>query len=358
MPQASLCLPLFALLCACTAKHNLDASEAQSHPNASPSVGDESSAPLAQYPGAPFEDQRGNLWISTVLEGLIRYDGTHFVSFTTQDGLPSDSIRDLLEDQAGVLWIATTGGVSTYDGERFTTLSDYGDLPVQHTFTAEGDHRDVWDLHQDRQGTLWIATADGVFRLEGSTFIPFPLPVHATPPNFEFTPKLVYHILEDQAGHLWFGTDGAGAMRYDGTSITVYTQEDHGLASDRICTILQDSQGDLWFGTSGGGVSHFDGTTFTTHLRSPTFSKHTGWGRFMAIAEDREGHLWFGVSSQGGGVYRYDGEAFRHFSQQEGLGDGGVPSIRMDRSGNLWLGTTSGVFRFDGERFLHFTKSG
>ena len=353
MPTSSLSLPLIALFLSCTAGGDPDAS-----PPPTPQDTGEDPAPLAEYPGAPFEDKRGNLWISTVFEGLIRYDGTDFVTFTTQDGLASDSIRDILEDKDGLLWIATTGGVSTYDGTSFTTLTEYGDIPLQYTFTSEGDHRDVWDVHQDRQGSFWIATAGGVFRLEGSTFIPFPLPVLATQPNFEFTPKMVYHILEDQAGHLWFGTDGAGAMRYDGTTTTVYTQKDHGLASDRICTLLQDSQGDFWFGTSDGGVSHFDGTTFTTHLRSPSFSEHTGWGRFMAIAEDREGGLWFGAASRGGGVYRYDGEVFRHFSKDEGLGDGAVPSIRIDRSGHIWLGSTSGVFRFDGERFVHFTKSG
>ena len=312
---------------------------------------------LAQYPGAPYEDRNGHLWFSTVSEGLIRYDGAGFVTFTTKDGLAGDTVRDILESEDGVLWIATTGGVSTYDGESFTTLSDYGDTRATYSFTAEGDHRDIWDLLEDRHGRFWIATMDGVFRYDGTSFSPFPLPVNAAEGSFEFTPKMVYHILEDQDGALWFGTDGAGAVKYDGTNMVVYTAQADGLSSDRICTILQDRRGDYWFGTSGGGVSRYDGDVFTTHLKSETFSEHTGWGRYMAIHEDRAGHVWFGVSSAGGGVYRYDGEGFEFFSKDQGLGDGGVPSIREDRKGNLWLGTTSGVFRFDGKRFVNFTKS-
>lgn len=312
---------------------------------------------LARYPGAPLEDRDGNLWFSTVLEGLIRHDGTQFVTFTTADGLASDSVRDILEDDDGVLWIATTGGLSRYDGESFTTLTEYGDAPVTYTFTKEGDHRDVWDVLRDRQGSLWIATAGGVFRHDGTAFVPFPLPVVAAEESFEFTPKMVYCIFEDADGALWFGTDGAGAVRHDGSSMVVYTTQD-GLCSDRVCAILQDSRGDFWFGTSDGGVSRYDGRSFTTHLRSATFSEHTGWGRFMDILEDRSGHVWFGVASAGGGVHRFDGEAFEYFSREEGLGDGGVPSIREDRSGNVWLGTTSGVFRFDGQRFVHFAKGG
>jgi ligand-binding sensor domain-containing protein len=204
---------------------------------------------------------------------------------------------------------------------------------------------------------VWITTLDGVFRLDGTTFVPFPLPVAAAG-AFEFTPKMVYCISEDRDGDLWFGTDGAGAVRWDGTDTHVYTAREHGLCSDRVSAILQDRRGDVWFGTSDGGVSRWDGTTFTTHLRSPSFSRHTGWGRYLALFEDRTGAVWFGVASEGGGAWRWDGAAFRHFSEQDGLGTGAIPSIDEDRAGNLWFGTTAGVYRYDGERFVHFTKDG
>ncbi|HVS18745.1 MAG TPA: two-component regulator propeller domain-containing protein [Planctomycetota bacterium] len=347
-PHSPFALALCTALAACTAAVNED-----------PSAGASAGAPvqLAQYPGAPFEDRSGNLWFTTVLAGLIRYDGRQFVSFTTDDGLASNAVRDIIEVDDGVLLIGTTGGVSSYDGESFTTLGDYVDTPVTYTFAEHGDHRDVWDILKDSMGDLWIATCDGVFRHDGTAFVPFPLPVIAGKPSFEFTPKMVYCIYEDRDGVLWFGTDGAGAVSYDGTDMVVYTAED-GLCSDRICTILQDGRGDFWFGTSGGGVSRYDGSTFTTHLRSATFSEHTGWGRFMDILEDRAGNVWFGVSASGGGIYRFDGQDFRFFSKAEGLGEGGVPSLSEDRSGNLWLGTTAGVYRFDGDRFVNFTRGG
>lgn len=311
---------------------------------------------LAQYPGAPFGDSHGNQWFSTVGEGLIRYDGEEFAIFTTKEGLAGNTLRGIVEDDDGLLWIATSGGVSTFDGESFTTLTDYGDIPLTYTFTEEGDHRDIWEILQDRHGTWWIATLDGVFRHDGTRFIPFPLPVIGSKEKSEFTPKMVYTIYEDKDGVLWFGTDGAGVVSYDGTTTQVYTVKEHGLSSDRVCAILQDSRGHFWFGTSDGGVSRYDGKAFTTHLRSETFSKHTGWGRYMAILEDKSGHVWFGASMAGGGVHRYDGKDFRYFSVEDGLGTGGVPSIREDSAGTLWVGTTAGVFRLDGDRFVRFVK--
>lgn len=313
---------------------------------------------IAQYPGAPYEDSKGNQWFSTVTKGIIRFDGEEFVTFGTKDGLAGLTVRGIMEDTDGVLWIATNGGVSLFDGTTFRTLTDYGEIDVTRTFSKEGDHRDVWEITRDKNGTVWIATLDGLFRYGDKSFAQFPLPVESPKGSYEFAPKMVYSIFEDKKGRLWFGTDGSGAVCYDGKSMTVYTVESHGLCSDRVCTIFEDSRGDFWFGTSDGGVSRYDGDSFTTHLRSSTFSKHTGWGRFMSIHEDRTGGVWFGVSSAGGGVYLYDGKTFRYFSVEDGLGTGGVPSIRSDRKGNLWFGTTAGVFRFDGKRFIRLTRKG
>jgi len=311
---------------------------------------------LDLYPGAPFEDRDGRLWFSTVGGGLVRFDGKSFRVFTRSDGLASDVLRGIAEDEDGTLWIATTEGVSLFDGESFRTLTDYGDIPFTRSFYGHGDHRDVWDVFQDDGGTWWIATVAGVFRHDGERFVPFELPAVAAPGASEFGPRMVYDIDRDRDGALWFCTDGAGAIRYDDDGFTRYTAEEHGLASDRVCTVLQDARGDHWFGTSDGGVARFDGATFTTWLRSDVFSKHTGWGRYLAIHEDREGSVWFGVSAAGGGVYRYDGTSFQRFSGEHGLGDGGVPSIREDRSGHLWLGTTKGVYRWDGAGFVRFGR--
>ncbi len=358
--QSALCAPmLVACLLACTSRTPGSPKGPQGQSDspstaAAPTAGDEDQ--IAQYPGAPYEDSKGNLWFSTVTQGIIRFDGKEFVTLGMAEGLAGQTVRGIQEAADGVLWIATNGGVSLFDGEAFRTLTDYGEIDVIRTFSKEGDHRDVWEILKDRSGVVWIATLDGVFRHDGTSFVRFPLPVESPKGAYEFAPRMVYSIFEDKKGRLWFGTDGSGAVCADGKAMTVYTVESHGLCSNRICTIFEDSRGDVWFGTSDGGVSRKAGKSFTTHLRSSTFSKHTGWGRFMAIHEDRAGGVWFGVSSAGGGVHRYDGKEFRHFSVEDGLGTGGVPSIRSDRKGNLWFGTTSGVFRFDGQRFIRLSK--
>ncbi|MBI4646365.1 MAG: hypothetical protein HY738_07180 [Bacteroidia bacterium] len=57
----------------------------------------------------------------------------------------------------------------------------------------------------------------------------------------------------------------------------------------------------------------------------------------QCILQDSKGNLWFGT--QGGGVTRYDGEMFTHFTEKQGLSNNSVWSICEDKSGNLWFGT-------------------
>lgn len=71
--------------------------------------------------------------------------------------------------------------------------------------------------------------------------------------------------------------------------------------------------------------------------------------RLWCIHEDDRGDLWFG--SNGGGVYRYDGESLEQFTTSDGLAGDTVRGIHDDGRGGLLVSTTDGISRFDGERW-------
>ncbi|MEN8229451.1 MAG: ATP-binding protein, partial [Bacteroidota bacterium] len=86
-------------------------------------------------------DSRGSLWLATINWGLIKITGTGNLSnhktppaverYTSSDGLPSNSLRSLVEDQKGNLWIGTEFGLSKMDPVRhlFTSFNMYHGLP-------------------------------------------------------------------------------------------------------------------------------------------------------------------------------------------------------------------------------------
>ncbi len=158
----------------------------------------------------------------------------------------------------------------------------------------------------------------------------------------------IFCLEQDRYGNLWFGTQGGGVCKYDGTRITHFT-ETEGLKDKFVRSILSDKNGDLWFGTWDAGVCKYDGKTFTHFTKSEGLLENN----VGCMEEDKKGNIWFGTS---GGVSRYDGKTFTHYTEKEGLLGKNVESILVDKLGNLWIGTSEGVSNYDGNSFRHFAE--
>jgi signal transduction histidine kinase/ligand-binding sensor domain-containing protein len=174
---------------------------------------------------------------------------------------------------------------------------------------------------------------------------------------------VVYAILQDHQGFMWFGT-GNGLARYDGYQFTVY-QYDPGdptlLSHPEVRAIYQTRNGDLWVGT-GGGLDRLDATT-------GTFSHYLGGWTVLALAEDEEGILWVGTPS---GLTHLDPANPEPAVFVRGSAGGGptrlvgdmVNAIVQDQAGEIWLATgvgpsygySRGLDRFDrpSGTFVHY----
>jgi ligand-binding sensor domain-containing protein len=168
-------------------------------------------------------------------------------------------------------------------------------------------------------------------------------------------------IFQDRNGNYWFGTNGAGAYRYDSKTLTQFTVKD-GLADNQILSIQEDDFGNIWFGTGVFGISKFDGTKFTTYTDKVNITNgtETDW-------KSKNNELWFFA---GGGVLRYSNPSLDYLpfdisssNAQIGspflLGRYGVYCIFKDKKGNVWFGTQAeGVCRYDGKKLTWFKEKG
>lgn len=309
-----------------------------------------------------LQDKAGNLWFGTTQNGLYKYDGKSFNQFTVTDGLNSNNISSILEDKDGKIWIGTEEGVCLYDGKTFAKIL----IPLRKDRPANKNHpnsRRVFSIMQAKSGKIWFATIDGVYIYDGKSFTPFTIDESAM--GYMSTNNNAEHILEDNAGNIWFGGRGThGVYRYDGKSVTnIKLEELSTFRSDSIRTghnwawpQLQDKNGNIWFSNWGGVYRYDPSASLRTGSKSFTsFTKKDGLSGDMVarIIEDKKGKLWFG----GAGLSRYDGKSFTRFTTKDGLANLGVWSILEDTSGNLWVGTReTGLYLYDGKTFIVYSE--
>lgn len=318
---------------------------------------------ISEYIREIFQDRAGNLWFGTNGIGVCRYDGAELTYFDQWVGFGGQAIRGIDQADDGAMWFATNLGLCRMQDGEFTNYS-----------MADGlNDSSVWSLLIDRNGTVWAGTHEGVTRFDGETFESFPLPrIDVESPASRFSPKVVFAMLEDSAGNLWFGTDGEGVHRYDGNAFTSYTTAD-GLAGDQVRAIEEDRQGVIWIGTNGGGVSTINGTTIKNYTEADGLNNN----RVYEIYETNDGALWF--STLGAGASRYDGNAFTPVGEAQGLtmnhlpcpcGSGSifkdchgpngahVQAFYEDTNGEFWFGCSGGLFRLVGDRVVNVTRDG
>ncbi|AXE19591.1 hypothetical protein DR864_18535 [Runella rosea] len=307
-----------------------------------------------------LQDKAGNIWFGTTGDGVYKYDGRSFTQITAKNGLNSNSVNHILEDKDGKIWIGTEAGLVLYDGKTFAEIR----IPLRKKMPANKfqNTHDVFSIMQDKSGKLWFATIDGVYiydprRADGQTFTPFIISEGAG--GYRNSNNNVEYILEDKAGHFWFGGRGnEGVYRYDpkravGKSMTNLKPNGDSWA----WPVLQDKKGDIWF-SNWSGAYRYDGKSFT---KMDGLSNNP----VTRIIEDKKGNLWFGGG--GRGICRYDpnravGQTFTCFTTKDGLINNDVWSILEDKSGNIWVGTrNTGLCRYDprravGKTFTSFSE--
>lgn len=102
-----------------------------------------------------LESRQGGIWVAGFSGGgLARYRDGRVDSWGVADGLPSEAVESLCEDDDGALWLGTRHGLARFDGERFEPLDRrHGLLTLDNQVAA-----------RDRSGQLWFGTKCGIYR--------------------------------------------------------------------------------------------------------------------------------------------------------------------------------------------------
>ncbi len=228
-----------------------------------------------------IEDKNNNIWVGTKGQGVYVIDRDnytvkqHYINSDTIKSLSNNSVFSILKDSKERTWIGTFGGgLNLLEGSEF-----------KHFFTNQGNLRYIRHLHQDKNGTIWLASSDGIVRFNPDELIKNPNAYLSYKMNLNDINSIACNdiktIFEDSEGIIWIGSAGGGLSKFipktthEKEYFNSYTTKD-GLAGDIVSGIMEDNQKNLWVSTENG-ISKFErqSQSFITYKFSEkTYGNH------------------------------------------------------------------------------------
>jgi len=292
------------------------------------------------------QDDQGYMWFGTK-NGLSRFDGYKFKSYQFNKNIAgsigNNFIRAICRFDAKTYWIGTEGGLYILDLEKetFRTFK-----PILHQY--------IYDVIKTRDGRFWVGTAHkGVYCYN---------PVNKSLKNYTAN-KLgivlsndVRKLAEDNDGNIWIGTLGNGVKVLNPRSgrVTTYNAQNSNLSSDFVLTVYNDLKGNIWVGTLKGGLNvlYKGASTFKSYRKAGANSLNDDIVR--VIYQCTPDKLYIGTE-KGLNILDIAANRFESYTTKSNdplsISDNAVYTIYRDSQGIFWIGTYfGGVNYFQGKK--------
>jgi ligand-binding sensor domain-containing protein len=294
------------------------------------------------------EDDAGNLWIAYNRGTVMRLANNRVEDFTSKNGLPAEGVCYFASDRSKRLWFAKNGQVGLLRGGKFVTLLNLVSHIIQVAPARTGG---IWicagqkvlkfnegmepvtlaqlpktrataeptALLEDNEGAVWVGTPDGLFRCDSNSVN-----------RVETSSPIITSLMEDREGGLWAGTAGGGLDHVQRRVVSLIG-EAAGLPFTGVRSVCQDASGAIWTVGENWVLARQQDRQWIPVL----FDKNISNTHATCVTADAKGRVWVGTDLST--LYRRTDGQFQKFDLGKDLHSGGLRSLFVTKSGDLWI---------------------
>jgi len=305
------------------------------------------------------------IWFASRNLGAIKYDPLtsqfkyYYHEIGNKNSLPHRNVWSAIKDNEGFVWVGTEEGVSRID--RSEAISKYYHIS-QGEKKNDFKLRNVTDILQTQEGELWIVGGNIVSRMidfseeKGGRFVN----LESDPKDSTTIQRTILNTFQDKQGTVWIGTFFGFYKMNPNPSKPFGYDAQRFLKDLAIWTTFEDRNGVLWLGTTQGLIKVTRDETntpidFKYYKNDPENLKSISHNTIRAIAEDSKGNFWVGTTNGLNLMNRQTGE-FEHWGERNELANYAIYGILVDEKDNLWISTNFGLMRLLGDDSIDDSK--
>ena len=248
-----------------------------------------------------YRDFEGNVWAAGNNQ-LLRVHEADIKIIKQLDTKYLEHVHSLFAAGDSLLWFNTSNGISSISLQNYRLQKNYIIEEIAGTV--------ITSLYQDRKGNVWIGTmGSGIFILN---------------PENGSTKKMLYKNMPGEniisitgkQNDIWI-TSLEGVVRINiaqpELTYTIYNDQLHGIGNKYIYHILPDDNGNVWFGTDGGGIILMKNGRFSLLKDKDGYMGHVVY----KINKDNLGNIWY--ATYDAGLVMYSGDSFKQINKDNGL---------------------------------------
>lgn len=287
------------------------------------------------------------IWVGYEAHGARVYDingnlKTHYSYFNKPEfDIKSASVRKILRDTRGQIWIGTYHGLFLYNGKELVHFNSeyYSGIP----------HNSIYGIFEDKQGGIWIGTwAGGVSYLHHADN-KFNNYRHSKEPG-SISDNMVSSFVQTPNGEIFVGTERGGLntfnLKTSGFNKVAALESEGVLNVKALCVDKYDG---LWMACAFRGIYYRpkNQNNFIHFEKGTEDGKHISELGVYTLCKSDSG-IWIGTNFGGVNFYNFNTKkiSFKSkefpFSQFYNIN---IRSLALDSNDNLWIATAEGIYR-------------